>query len=91
MKTIGSRAEVLHGVADHTSGGLIKSNLKMSDGRIVSKKQQAAGKKNPGLKAWRKAVTSAKKDMGIAKKGEFVLIKGKLLKETRKIFAKGKK
>jgi hypothetical protein len=34
---IGSRAEVFHGTADKTSGGLTKKDLMMKDGRIKSK------------------------------------------------------
>lgn len=46
MKRIGSKAEVYHGSAHHTSGGLTKKDLlKNKHGRIVSRKQQAAGKK----------------------------------------------
>ncbi len=47
-KTVGSRAEVFHGNADHTSGGLKKSDLLQNDrGRIVSKKKSVqATKKN---------------------------------------------
>ena len=46
MKRIGSKAEVYHGTADHTSGGLKKHQLvKNKHGRIVSRKQQASGRK----------------------------------------------
>ena len=46
MRTIGSKAEVFHGTAKRTSGGLKKENLmKTSKGRIVSRKKHAAGKK----------------------------------------------
>jgi len=89
MKTEGSRAEVMHGNATRTAGGLVKKDLKMADGRIISKKQQAAAKKNPGLKKWRKAVSSAKKELGITKK-EFVLIKGNLLRVSRKMMKQKK-
>lgn len=45
-KTIGSRAEVYHGTAHHTSGGLTHSDLRMNKwGRIVSKKMQERGRK----------------------------------------------
>ncbi len=45
-KTVGSKAEVYHGTAKHTSGGLHKKDLvRTRKGRIVSKKQSAAGKK----------------------------------------------
>lgn len=88
MKTIGSRAEVMHCHAIQTSGGLTLKDLKYTDdGRIVSKKQQRAGKKNPGLKAWRKAVKDAKKELDIPK-DEFVPIKGQLLRKTRSIYKK---
>jgi len=54
MKAIGTRAEVFHGTADHTSGGLTKKDLKKNRlGRIVSKKASLASRKrfyaNPGL------------------------------------------
>lgn len=43
---IGSKAQVYHGTADHTSGGLKKKDLmKTKAGRIVSRKKHAAGKK----------------------------------------------
>lgn len=46
IKAVGSKAEVFHGTAKHTSGGLKKHELMMTKrGRIVSKKQHAAGKK----------------------------------------------
>jgi len=46
MRTIGSKAEVFHGTARHTSGGLHKKDLmKTGKGRIVSRKKHAAGKK----------------------------------------------
>ena len=42
MKQIGSRAQVMHGTADHTTGGLKKGDLKMNKwGRIVSRKKSA--------------------------------------------------
>jgi hypothetical protein len=44
--TIGSKAQVYHGTAKHTSGGLVKSDLMMTKrGRIVSRRKHAAGKK----------------------------------------------
>jgi hypothetical protein len=49
-KTIGSRAEVWHGTAKHTSGGLTKSSLfKNKAGRIVSKKKHHTAKKDNRL------------------------------------------
>lgn len=83
-KRIGSRAEVFHGTAEMTSGGLKKKDLMMKDGRIISKAMAKRGQ-NPALKKWRKAVAQAKEKMG---KDGFVLIKGKLLEEARKIYKK---
>ena len=46
MKSVGSRAEVWHGNALKTSGGLTKDKLtKNKHGRIVSKAKQALGRK----------------------------------------------
>ncbi len=45
-KTVGSKSEVWHGTAKHTSGGLTQKDLaKNKSGKIVSKKKQAAGKR----------------------------------------------
>jgi len=47
VKIIGSKAQVFHGNATHTSGGLKKADLvKNKHGRIVSRKKQAAGLKS---------------------------------------------
>ncbi len=81
---VGTRAQVFHGTADKTSGGLDKSDLMIKEGRIISKAQSAAGKANPGLKKWRTAVKKA----GGYKAGEFVPVAGKVLAKARKIFAK---
>lgn len=44
--TTGTKAQVFHGTAKHTSGGLTKKDLmKTKAGRIVSRKKHAAGKK----------------------------------------------
>lgn len=46
MKARGSKAEVFHGTARRTAGGLTRKELmKTKSGRIVSKAQHAAGKK----------------------------------------------
>lgn len=79
--TIGSRAQVFHGNADRTAGGLTKKDLKMKDGEIVSKSKSKGEKKNP----WIVAVAKAKKELGI--KG-FALVEGPLLKRAREIYAK---
>jgi hypothetical protein len=44
--TVGSKAQVFHGTAKHTAGGLTKKDLvKNKHGRIVSRKKMEAGKK----------------------------------------------
>jgi hypothetical protein len=63
---IGSRVQVMHGTAHHTSGGLKKSDLMMHKGRIVSRKAHAAGKK---------AIRRLRAAGYIAKKGHFTLFK----------------
>jgi hypothetical protein len=47
--TVGSRRQVWNGTAKHTSGGLTKSDLMMSHGRIVSKKKHFTAKKEMRL------------------------------------------
>jgi hypothetical protein len=79
--TVGSRAQVLHGNATHTTGGLTKKDLKKKDGEIVSKAKSKDAKTNP----WIKAVAKAKKELGI--KG-FALVQGPLLKRAREIYGK---
>lgn len=44
-KAVGTKAEVYHGTAKHTSGGLHKKDLMKHKGRIVSRKKHAAGLK----------------------------------------------
>jgi hypothetical protein len=46
----GSRAQVWHGTAFKTPGGLKKGNLKMTRGRIVSKKKSELAKTQKHLK-----------------------------------------
>lgn len=48
--TVGTRAQVWHGTADRTSGGLKKSDLVMKNGRIKSKRASLSAKKNQNLK-----------------------------------------
>jgi len=79
--TIGSRAQVYHGNATHTAGGLTKKDLKMKDGELVSKKKAKGAKSNP----WIKAVAKAKKELGIT---GFALVQGELLKRAREIYSK---
>jgi hypothetical protein len=81
--TIGSRAQVYHGNATETAGGLKKKDLKMvkKTGEIVSKAKSKDEKKNP----WIVAVAKAKKELKI--KG-FALVQGPLLAKAREIYAK---
>jgi hypothetical protein len=79
--TIGSRAQVYHGNATETAGGLKKKDLKMVKGEIVSKSKSKGEKTNP----WIKAVAKAKKELGI--KG-FALVQGPLLARAREIYSK---
>ena len=56
---IGSRAQVMHGTAKKTSGGLLKKDLAYNkSGSIVSKKKSLLAKKSENglLKLWRKSV-----------------------------------
>ena len=50
VKATGTRAEVMHGTAKKTSGGLTKDDLKYNNqGRIVSKKASSRAKKENRL------------------------------------------
>ncbi len=74
---VGSKAQVWHGTADKTSGGLTKKDLmKNKHGRIISRRKHALGK------------TSAKKHLFAAgykpKKGTFKLFRKGAGKKTRK-------
>jgi hypothetical protein len=67
IPAVGTKAQVYHGTAKHTSGGLKKKDLmKTKRGRIVSRAKHALGKK--ALKNLRKAGF-------VAKKGTFKLFK----------------
>ena len=47
---VGSRAQVMHGTADKTSGGLTAKDLKYNkNGKIVSRKKSASAKKDNRL------------------------------------------
>jgi hypothetical protein len=74
-KTVGTRAEVMHGTAARTSGGLTRKDLKYNKhGRIVSRKASEAGKK-----ALRRLTRAGYK----ARKGQFKLFR-KSAKRTAK-------
>uniref|UniRef100_A0AB39J6S0 Uncharacterized protein n=1 Tax=Florenciella sp. virus SA2 TaxID=3240092 RepID=A0AB39J6S0_9VIRU len=78
-KTVGSRAEVFHGTAKKTSGGLMKKDLmKNKSGAIVSKKKHLTAKKEKRLE----------KHGFFAEKGKFGYVKknvtGKKAKKAKK-------
>ena len=66
VPAIGSRAQVMHDTAHHTTGGLTKSDLKYNKwGRIVSRRKSAMAKKTRRLE---KAGFKAKKgSFGVVK------------------------
>ena len=82
--TTGTKAQVFHGTAKHTSGGLHKKDLmKTKAGRIVSRKKHAAGKKaiqrlfkagykptKGTFKAMKKGMRKTRKHRGGAAAGE---------------------
>jgi hypothetical protein len=99
MKYYGSKAEVFHGTAKYTKGGLVKADIKLvkdryGNERYKSKKQQAAGKKKGTFRdKWAKAMKAARKELVkenvIPKDAGFVPVGGTskegkaLLKRTR--------
>ena len=55
MPRVGTRAQVMHGNAHHTSGGLTKKDLKYNKaGRIVSVRKSRTAKSKGLLKKWEK-------------------------------------
>ncbi len=79
-KTVGSKAEVFHSVAAHTSGGLKKKDLMRHKGRIISRKKHEAGKK---------AIKHLRSLGYVAKKGTFKLfhksdVDGRKKRHTKK-------
>ena len=68
-KTFGSRAEVFHGTAMKTSGGLRKKDLlKNKHGEIVSKKKHMTAKKEKRLE--KHGYFAVKGKFGYVKKGD---------------------
>lgn len=66
---VGSRAQVMHGTAHHTSGGLTKNDLKMNKwGRIVSRAKSSKAKKENRLS--KLGFKTQKGKFGIMKKGK---------------------
>jgi hypothetical protein len=80
---IGSRAQVWHGTAYKTAGGLIKKNLKMNkNGRIVSAKKHATAKKEKRLEKF--GFFAKKGSFGSIKKDAKKSKKSKKVKKTKK-------
>lgn len=74
-KTFGSRAEVFHGNAKKTTGGLTKKDLvKNKHGEIVSKKKHLTAKKEKRLEKYGY----------FAKKGKFGYVKKDVKRKTEK-------
>lgn len=81
-RTIGSRAEVMHGVCEKTRGGLKKKDLFMKKGRIVSRKASAAGKK---------ALKFLTRQGYIAKKGKFMLMRKSMAHSPKSKKSRGRR
>ena len=86
MKAVGSRAQVMHGTAHHTAGGLTKKDFVKSGDRYVSKVKAEQESSNP----WIAATQEAREKLDMQHK--FVTInKGpagkKLYKAAKKIYA----
>jgi hypothetical protein len=75
IKAVGSKAEVFHGTAKHTSGGLHKKDLMKHKGRIISRRKHTAGKK---------AIKHLRALGFIAKKGTFKLFRKSMATKTAK-------
>jgi len=75
IPAVGSKAEVFHNTAKHTSGGLTKKDLMKHKGRIISRKKHEAGKK---------AIKHLRSLGYIAKKGTFKLFRKSMAKKTAK-------
>ena len=81
-----AKSVVFRGTKASTVGGLTKANLtKNKNGKIVSKKQSAAGKKAYSfIKGWTAAVTKARKALNV--KGFVAVKKGTALYKKAKEF-----
>ena len=79
---IGSKAQVYHGTARQTPGGLKKGDLLFKKGRIISRRKSAAGKK-----AIKHLFALGFKP----KKGQFTLMRKSMAKRSSKRSGKSKK
>lgn len=93
MKTFGSRAEVFHGNALKTTGGLKKKDLvKNKHGEIVSKKKHLTAKKEKRLQKY--GYFAVKGKFGFVKKAPLKSKSGKrktMKKKGKSMKKKGKK
>lgn len=88
MQTVGSRAQVWHGTAEKTSGGLKKKDLTVNKrGAIVSKKKQALGRKLYSKKSIKDAFKKQQKLM----KSDPIGFRAGRVKKTAKSKSKSKK
>ena len=83
-KSKNAKAVVFHGTKEKTLSGLTKADLiKNKNGKIVSKKKLAAGKKAfAHIKGWTTAVQKARKALGV--KGFVAIKKGSALYKKAK-------
>lgn len=82
VKRVGSRAEVFHGNAKQTSGGLTKKNLlKNKRGEIVSRKKHLTAKKEKRLE--KKGYFAVKGKFGYVKKEDLPKKKAKKSKKAK--------
>merc|ERR1719359_1913013 len=83
-----AKSMVFKGTKVKTKGGLTKADLmKNKEGKIVSKKRSASGKKNFGkIKKWSDAMKSARKALGL--KGFVAIKKGSPLYTKTKALAR---
>merc|ERR1712022_67851 len=81
-----AKASVFLGGKEKTYTGLKKSDLmKSKTGKIITKKQHAAGKKAyKNIKGWTEAVQKARKELGV--KGFVAIKKGSALYKKAKEF-----
>ena len=81
-QTVGTRAQVWHGTAQKTSGGLTKKDLIMKKGRLKSRRASQKAKKNNNLKkaGW----TTRKGEFGAVRIGEEGTRKSKSKSKKRK-------
>merc|ERR1711959_562662 len=81
-----AKSVVFRGTKDHTASGIKKTDLmRNKNGRIVTKKQNAAGKKAyKNIKGWTVAVSKARKFLKV--KGFVAVKKGSALYNKAKEF-----